>query len=402
VNNQLVELFFRYLKGSCSPLEIERVIEILESGGHYTEWEAAVGRLAETIGDGQDQALIEPADSERLRQRLLQSMEERRPARLFGRQMRYWIPYAAAVIFVVLVGTWLYTEVNHQQLTTQSEVTEADAQPAGNRATLTLADGRAIALYGPKGGIVVGDDQITYQDRTEGIVYLDSLGDKNLVLATPKGGVYTVVLPDGSRVWLNAASRLSYPARFSSKQRLVEIEGEGYFEIAKDAKRPFKLKSRGQEIVVLGTAFNISAYADDKETKTTLVSGAVRVTVAEPERAKDEVAQGYNGIRQLLPGEQSTLRSGALGVKRVDVATQLGWRNGDFVFDGLELREAMKQLSRWYNVEVVYEDDIPPTPFYGSFSRNLALAKALEILKEGQVNFSLKKKGAECQLIVKR
>lgn len=407
VDEQLIELFYRYLLGTCNHEEIDRVIELLQQGLYQREWKIAINRLADTLYDGEEQAVITPEESEHLHQRILNHVQEQQmPVHRSIWHKQRWFPYVAAVIFVALAaGTWFYIEISsHRRLSTSIELVETDLHPTGNRATLTLSDGQKINLNESKEGIAMKYNRISYQNESEEIVNLKDNDLNNLVLTTPKGGTYSVVLSDGSRVWLNAASRLKYPSKFSASQRLVEIEGEAYFAIVRDAKRPFSVRSQGQEIEVLGTEFNVSAYLEDKEIKTTLVSGAVQVVAIAAEKGKDnQQRQQKNGIvNRLSPGEQSTLRQGELSIDEVDVTTYVGWKDGDFVFNGLELRDAMKQLSRWYDVDVVYEGDIPPTPFYGSFSRTLPLPKALEILKEGQVNFSLQKQGARNRLIVKQ
>lgn len=304
--------------------------------------------------------------------------------------LRKWLPYAAAVLLflvsVLFYHPWFDSAVSKRE----DEIigfTSTDAEPGGNRATLQLADGSAIALSEAQSGIVVGE-RITYADGTA-VAAGDRSDAGRYVLSTPNGGTYQVVLPDGSKVWLNAASTLRYPSAFNKSQRIVELDGEAYFEVQKQ-RSPFIVKTRSQEVEVLGTVFNINAYANETAVKTTLVEGGVRIAAA-ANSAQTVV---------LKPGQQSTVQQGRFSVSEVDPAAFTAWRDGYFVFNGTELKDAMKQLSRWYNVEVVYEGDIPLTPFYGRISRSDSLSQVLGILKEGTVNFRIVHAGDKKKLIV--
>ncbi|MCL4637764.1 MAG: FecR domain-containing protein [Pseudosphingobacterium sp.] len=406
MNELLVQLFAKYLRGMCNHEEINRVVKLLQEGAHQEEWEYAVDSLAKELASEDAQLTVSLKKTEYLHQRILRSVERTQiPIQRLTWYKRNWLPYAVATALVVFVtGALFYRDIGKSQLLVAVKITENDIQPASSRATLALADGRTIMLNGSKEGIITADNGITYQDRSEKIVHLNGHTSDQLVLTTPRGGTYTVVLPDGSKAWLNAASSLKYPSHFTDNERLVEIQGEAYFMIVKDAKRPFKVRSKGQEVEVLGTEFNVSAYPEDNEIKTTLVSGAVQVAVIGSESRGNGYGHQSKDSRgnKLLPGEQSTLKQGRLNINKVDVSTYVGWKDGDFIFNGLELREAMKQLSRWYDVEVVYEGAIPPTPLYGSFSRAFTLSKTLEILKEGRINFKLEKQGTTKRLIVKQ
>lgn len=303
-------------------------------------------------------------------------------------RIRKWLPYAAAIIFILSAGLWLFRDqrTSHKQPSTGDQIT--DIAPGGNKATLTLADGRAINLSKEQSGIVVGDG-VTYADGSA--LLNEDAPSSAQQLTTPKGGTYQVTLSDGTRVWLNSASTLTYPTRFTDEERLVEIVGEAYFEVARNHKSPFKVISKDQKLTVLGTAFNISAYNDETSVKTTLVDGSVRVASASAVSYPDVI---------LATGQQSNLSKAGITVDEVDVAAFVGWKDGYFLFNGTELRDAMKQLSRWYDAEVVYEGTIPRTPFYGKISRGDTLAEVLAILKEGKVNFRIEKQNAINQLIV--
>lgn len=358
---KIKKLFDRYRQGRCTPEEQARLHAWLNQ---YAREEA--GGLDELSG---------PYGARSVGQ---------------GKRWLRWPPYAAAIAAVALVTFW-YVDgdggVGDSVVETVS-VPDDDVAPGGNRATLTLADGREIFLNESQSGIVMGDERILYQEGDEELANLDREAAAPLVLSTPKGGTYQITLSDGTAVWLNAASTLTYPSRFEGNTRTVTLSGEGYFEVTKDERKPFRVMSEGQQVEVLGTAFNVSAYPDDPETKTTLVTGAVRLG-------------GVGNDVKLAPGQQGIMAGNEIRVETVDVDTYTGWKNNEFVFNGIELHEAMKQLGRWYDVEVVYEGKIPSKQFYGSFSRSLTLGETLNILKQARVNFSVQQTGATNRVIVK-
>lgn len=268
-----------------------------------------------------------------------------------------------------------------------------DVAPGTNKAMLTLADGTIVDLSADQEGIVVGQE-ITY---TDGRPVLDTNnGEINeelhdsaslMILNIPKGGTYRVVLSDGTKVWLNAASSLKYPAVFSSNERTIELEGEGYFEVAEDSKRPFKVLCGGQEINVLGTAFNVLAYPEEKEVKTTLVNGSLNVSARQ------------SSVR-LKPGEESVWADNRLYTQIADIERATGWKNGLFRFSNTELKTAMMELSRWYNIEIEYRGAVPVTYFSGEIERSLHLSSVLDILKESGLNFKLEVRGKTHKLVI--
>lgn len=298
-----------------------------------------------------------------------------------------WLPYAAALFIAGLIGVWYLLDGLSVPLKTEAVTLKSnDVAPGGNKATLTLADGRVVNLSEAQDGIIVGEG-ITYLD---GSAVIGEQGDelanghpfaRLLRLSTPKGGTYRVTLSDGTQVWLNAASTLKYPERFIGGERAVEIEGEAYFSVAKDERRPFKVISSGQEIIVVGTEFNVSAYIDDAEVKTTLVEGAVRLQV---ESSGEHIA--------LLPGEQGVMTQGNLRKRSVDPISSVAWKDGDFYFDNTPFADMMKQIERWYNVEIVYEREVPAEKFSGSMSRDVMLQTVLQLLTVSEIKYYISDK----------
>ncbi len=343
------QLFERYRQGLCTPEEQARM-------------HAWFNRYAEHEASGLDE-LSARFEAE-------QTGTRRRAFR--------WVPYAAAIFLAAVAGTWLFYGdriTDRRPADGQAEIAETDdIQPGGNRATLTLADGRRIDLSESQAGIVVANG-ISYLDGSD---VLSEPVSQTLTLTTPKGGTYQVTLPDGSDVWLNAASTLRYPSHFGPGARVVEIDGEGYFSVANDAQRPFKVVSHGQEIDVLGTEFNISAYRDDAETKTTLVEGMVRVSNLESKTAK-----------LLSPGEQSAVRGATTETRRVEVEPYTAWKDGVFHFDNTPLEAMLRQLARWYEVDIVYESSAPKERFSGQLPRNVTMQTVLEMLRVSEIDYRL-------------
>lgn len=302
--------------------------------------------------------------------------------------LRKWIPYAAAAVLAVIGA---YFVVADRQQTADATVAIEEIQPGGNRATLTFADGRNVNLDEGMNGIVVGDD-VTYLDGrqvlSESGAIAPGYASELMTIATPRGGQYRVVLGDGTEVWLNAESTLRYPGKFSGKYRQVEVEGEAYFAVAKDSEKPFRLVTRGQLIEVLGTEFNVSAYANDDAIQTTLIEGKVRV---QPD--------GHDAV-VLHPGQQSIVDSASVSIEKVSVGQYSAWKEGYFYFNGDSPEAAFAQLSRWYDIEVVYKGEVPEIAFYGEIERNKTLGSLLKMLNKAGLDFEVVQKGNSNQLII--
>ncbi|WP_257667213.1 FecR family protein [Parapedobacter tibetensis] len=302
---------------------------------------------------------------------------------------------AAAILVIVSAGGYYYQTRLAPATEKGSQRIIADIQPGGNRAILTLPDGRSIDLSEAQAGIVIGDG-ITYLDGSSVISEQVHPSTRSLTLTTPKGGTYQITLPDGTKVWLNSASTLKYPSRFSGDERVVELEGEAYFEVSEvrkltnesgsrthkltgSQKIPFKVTSNGQIVEVLGTQFNVAAYPDESEVKTTLVEGSVRVVST----------TNHQSPVMIKPGEQATNRGATIEITTVDTDQYIAWKNGRFYFKRTPLEEIMRQVSRWYDVEVVYQHGIPKETFSGKVSRNVSLMGLLNILQVSAVKIRL-------------
>jgi transmembrane sensor len=281
-----------------------------------------------------------------------------------------WLRYAAAVLLIAGATTYL---VYHQKPTHTIAVIPKDIPPGGNKATLTLGNGTTIVLDSAANGSLAqqGNTKIVKVDA--GALSYNSGAQQGEVLyntiRTPKGGQFQIILPDGSKVWLNAESSIRFPTAFTGKTRAVSVTGEVYMEIAKNAAQPFSVQVAGNTIDVLGTSFNINAYTDEAAVKTTLIEGSVKV----------------NNII-LKPGQQAI---GRRQIEQADISQVIAWKNGLFSFTDADLPTVMRQLSRWYNIEVVYEGKVPERAFNGEIGRSLTFTQVMKLLSKTHVNYKL-------------
>ncbi|SEL74127.1 FecR family protein [Parapedobacter koreensis] len=298
------------------------------------------------------------------------------------RQIWWSMSAAAAILIFLLAGIYFFTDRSRQYK--PIAITPEQILPGGNRATLTLANGQTIDLNIEQSGIVIGDG-ITYADGTD--ILDDRWADgkespmsnvsRLLSLSTPKGGQYQITLSDGTRVWLNAASSITYPVAFEGGKREVSLQGEAYFEVAKDKSRPFIVNTTKQRVEVLGTSFNINAYENETATKTTLLTGSVRIQASEGAQA--------NGNSQMLdPNQQSVVnhQDNKITVNHIDPSAAVAWKDGLFNFHGLSIDESMKQIERWYDIHVVYKGKKPEGYLGGKMSRGVKLATFLSFLEK--------------------
>lgn len=290
------------------------------------------------------------------------------------------IAAAASVLLFLSIGGYYYGVKKEQQQITQLELN--DITPGGNKAILTLANGRRIVLTNAKNGQLAlqGNTEIT--KTADGDIAYHQTKDQSAALSyntvsTPIGGQYHLILADGTHVWLNAASSIKYPTAFNSTERKVEITGEAYFEVAHNAEKPFRVKSNLQVVEVLGTHFNVNAYADENETKTTLLEGSVKVT-------------GSNGFKFIRPGQQAVLKGNNLAVTEADLEEVVSWKNGYFKFNE-NLEGIMSKISRWYDVSIIYQSKPDPGyTFTGEISRGRNLSEILKIMEyTGKVHFTI-------------
>ena len=301
---------------------------------------------------------------------------------------RKWFYSIAASVILLLAAFGIYKIINNKQGNQSSiaKVDQQEIQPGGNNATLTLGNGNVIDLASASNGLIKNDNGTAISKSKEGeINYTDSgMTDKTMVsdnvLTTPKGGQYKVKLPDGSMVFLNAASSLKYPTAFTGGERDVNLEGEAYFEIAKDKSKPFKVRLTDEsEVKVLGTHFNIMAYRDEASKDVTLLEGSVQITAGTDQK-------------KLTPGLQGRISTGKIMINSADTDQVVGWKNGQFVFHDADIQSIMRQVARWYDVEIQYETK-STQHFNATIQRKEPVLRLLHILEEtDQIHFKIKNK----------
>lgn len=299
-----------------------------------------------------------------------------------------WGRLAAAVIFFIS-ATGIFFGLKPAQ--PKPEIAQVKKNPftkkdvivaGGNKAVLTLADGSNIVLDSTHNGTLTkqGNTKVVQVNMATLAYHSDTESSQQVVyntLATPSGGQYQLILPDGSKVWLNAASSIHFPTVFKGNERHVTVTGEAYFEVAKNAAMPFTISVKDMEVKVLGTHFDIMAYDDESTMNTTLLEGSVKVS------------QG-NLVRMLVPGQQSNIdKTGSIKVTDAAVEEVMAWKNGWFQFNAHDIKTVMRQISRWYNVEVVYEGKIPAGHFTGLVSRNNDISQVLKIMQSAGVRFKI-------------
>ena len=300
-----------------------------------------------------------------------------------------WTRVAAAavvILFVSGISFWVFNKAKIKEKTTISIVRSGKASsivPGGNHAILTMANGSTIVLDSVQNGNIQGG--IAKISKQNGLLVYNRLRPSKAdvlvnynTVTTPCGGQYQLVLSDGSKVWLNASSSLHFPVAFDSKTREVELTGEAYFEVAKNKEKPFHVNVNGMQVEVLGTHFNVNAYADEGEIKTSLLEGSVKIKKG-----------SKSGL--LKPGQQAILNNSNADIEitKPDMDEVMAWKNGLFEFDGADITTIMRQIGRWYNVEIVYVGKVPARSFEGKISRDAQLADLLKILELSDVKFTV-------------
>ncbi|EHQ24898.1 FecR family protein [Mucilaginibacter paludis] len=288
---------------------------------------------------------------------------------------------AVASILVFLLVGLIFLLINRNSTagidTAQLAHTKFDIAPGNNKATLTLANGKVINLSNNQSGVMINAASLVYNDGSKidtSAKSNSSRDNENITLNTPKGGTYQLLMPDGTRVWLNAASSITFPSTFSGlKQRNVQLTGEAYFEVAKNKAVPFRVASTGQVVEVLGTHFDINTYADEPLAKTTLLEGSILLNKT-----------------LLKPGEQARVTPGGVKVVIANIDETMGWKNNYIVFEDEKIESVMRKIARWYNVEVIYEGDKPADDFGGRVSRGAYVSEVLKKLElTNKVHFKI-------------
>ncbi|MDR6784002.1 transmembrane sensor [Pedobacter africanus] len=300
-----------------------------------------------------------------------------------------WLKYgaAASVALILAIGGWYFFNPKPGAEKTESQASryKNDVQPGGNKAVLTLADGSNISLDDAANGKVAQQQGIVISKTAEGKLIYSIAGQSKAntaavqynTIATPRGGQYQLNLPDGTKVWLNAATSLRFPSSFAGlTDRRVELAGEAYFEVAKSKAQPFVVKAASQEVLVLGTHFNVDAYSSGSTNKTTLMEGSIKLKY----KTKDYL---------LKPGQQAVMATG-VNIETADTEAVMAWKNGNFIFTDNNIKNVMEALQRWYDIEVVYEGTVSQVGFNAEISRERSLIQVLTALeKSGNIRFKI-------------
>ncbi|WP_436490940.1 FecR family protein [Chitinophaga sp. ARDCPP14] len=375
-NTRLRYLLSRYAGKTITQAEQSELSDFLNAADNQTQLELLIEEA--WIQSGEEDEMFFPSPQ-------LNQEPARQPLKWV-----YWQRWAAAVLLLIVATSILLLVTKTRKAdklpAVVTENIKKDVKPGGTKAMLTLANGNVIALDSSLKGTLAKQGNVNLHVSPGMLKY-----DQNKqtaansiaynILKTPKGGQYQLELPDGSKVWLNAASSLKFPTAFVGKERRVELNGEAYFEVARNASQPFFVSVNNASIAVLGTSFNVMAYADEAAMRTTLLEGAVKVSQA-------------NASSVLKPGEQSLLEpNGKMKViENADVSLAVAWKNGLTSFKSADIKTIMRQVERWYDVEVVYSGAIPVRSFTGDIPRDANLSELLRLLEISRIHFKMEQR----------
>jgi transmembrane sensor len=372
----------KYLSGTAAPEELAVLDEWYRSfDDRFVEVPSAMDDRPELLG-------------ERMRARLEQTLAGQDAVPVKSRRLHF-VRVAAALFLLVGLGAgirfiWFNPAVNPTPDLIASSA-QRPLTPGSDRAWLRLADGSVVYLDSTDKGLLASQAGMRLEKRDDGsIVYQSIPGVTEPVdalvyneIRTPRGGQYQVVLSDGTHVWLNAETTLRFPVSFKGRERKVDLSGEAYFEVAKDAGRPFRVMTTGSLVEVYGTHFNVNAYADEASVRTTLLEGSVAVGAA--------VGESTGKLQMLSPGQQASVKvDGSVEVDdRADTEEAIAWKNGRFQFNSADIRSIMRQIARWYDAEVVFQGN-PSLHFTGQITRRDDVSRVLQMMEmTGEVHFRI-------------
>lgn len=387
-DKEFIHLIEKYLNGTCSPSERERVEQWYEE--HAAGDREFFDSDEEQIRKAAERSLA--VVRKRTTVPVLPFDEGRTDARgKIHRNILFIRRLAAAVILLVASGgTYLYLKPKTEMppLAKAELITKDDVPPGGDNAILTLANGKKIVLNQVQPGVLAEEGNALVSKKNNGELLYQAERPAGLLtepqfntLSTPQGGQYQVVLADGTKVWLNALSSLRFPASFSGLTRTVELEGEAYFEVAENKQKPFKVKiPGGAEVRVTGTHFNVMAYENENKISTILLEGGVEMV-------------SRSAVILLKPGQQAILhkKSGMMEKNPADLEEAIAWKNGYFLFNNENIHSIMRKISRWYGVEVTYDGNMEGKDFSGTVSRYKNVSEVLHMLElTGIIHFKVK------------
>ena len=388
---RIYSLIDKFAAGTASPAEQEELARLLEDASGDEEARQYLLRMLEQMPQLPEHsherwqairaAILPEAEGTN---HMVVSFVAERPSVAKLRRILSWS--VAAALIGGIIAAWYLLPAKKTATRQTAIAVEHDRPPGGNVATLTLGDGSRITLDSAVNGVLAEQGNTKIAKLGNGRLAYNTLNEKPVALLfntlmTPRGGQYSLILPDGTGVWLNAASSITYPTSFTGNERVVRITGEVYFEVRKDPVRPFHVTfdigPDTGKVEVLGTHFNINAYKDEAAVKTTLLEGSVKVV--------------GKGSTLLKPGQQVQLDNGgkASPIKEADLEDVTAWKNGIFHFDHSDIGTVMRQIARWYDVEVVFEGRPTSEKFDGDIPRNSQLTEVFRILELSNVHFKV-------------
>lgn len=387
IDNTLI-LLQEYLKGNIHPTT-DRELRMLFQ--QYPDLRIMVEKLenADHLRQELEYYRVHVKDIEKRESRVLSNIMTKIEKPSLKKTTSYkklplWYIAAACFIGLAIFGIWTIKSKDHNNKIDVTELAE-NLHPGGNKATLHFSDGSSLGLDQSHNGIVIGSS-ITYND---GSVALGSSTDKRqmMTLSTPRGGQYEIQLSDGTKVWLNASTSLKYPDKFTEQQRLVELDGEAFFEVAKSQGRPFIVITAKEKIEVLGTHFNVYSYPNEKESKVSLKEGKVKVSVPTGEE------------KVLSPGEQAVVNGENLRVQQVSIDESISWTNDEFMFNNEPLGTVLTQVARWYDIDIDIDPSLSKITLWGSVSRLDTFDKVLKIIKMTDDKIKIQIEGRRVKLM---
>ncbi len=385
----LSNLFNRLLEGRLSPEETDELVKQLGTDEPDPELvDLIMTQLQKPVAIEE----VDPKVLATLKAKLPLILEQSKaaPAKRISMMQSRWLRYAAAVLLLFGAGSLLLFKKSTKPTvdTAVKTVVKEEITPGKEGAILTLDDGRVVVLDSLGNAVISNQNGTKVQVKNGRLIYGNGQsGNPEITyntMSTPKGRQFQLLLPDGSKVWLNAASSIRFPTVFAGTDRMVEVTGEAYFEVAKNTAMPFRVRVNNEtEIKVTGTHFNVNSYSNETQINATLLEGAIQI---------------INGgqTTNVQPGQQAQVAFGNKGrstpvkiINDVNVDKVVAWKNGVFDFQDATLEEVMRQLERWYNIDVVYEKGIPKLEFFGKMGRDLNLPTVLNALEKSKVHFRM-------------
>ncbi|QIH35461.1 FecR family protein [Sphingobacterium sp. DR205] len=382
----LVDYLVKHFSGTLSQTDLQSLQKIFEDDPTLRDqWEQSISRGVKSS----DAQFWSNLDLDRARTKILNYEPTRAAIRSVGngrlRNLKIYVGLAASLLLIIGAALFLNkTQQDKQIVADQVYHYKNDVLPGGQKATLTLSNGKIVELSQEQATLQeqhgeqlrISDGQLHYKPNSAQA----ELATLKNTLTVPASGFYRMVLPDGTKVWVNSASELSYPLAFGKSVRKVELRGEAYFEVAHEKNRPFIVTTAHGDIKVLGTAFNLRAY-NSASSNVTLINGSIQLT------------NTNKTTKQVVPGQKVEFNGNDMHISKANIEKEIAWQQGYFYFEHDQIQDIMEQLARWYDIQVIYQGPITKKTFGGSISRSVSLAEALELIKRGAgVEFAIDKK----------